>query len=279
MRLLAWRWMERATSSLRIKATAAWSRCRPTATLRTTVPATGLNQPFSVAVDGVGNLFIADLGNNRVVKVPANGGTQTTVGTGLNGPQGVAVDGAGNLFIADWGNNRVVEVPANGGPQIRVGTGLNGPIGLAVDGAGDIFIADSHNNRVVEVQLTVNFGSANVCPAGTEALPRRATRLRPSTIRSTTLPPSAPVNVLTQGTPNLDFTLGSTTCTGAQTVDSSCYGDGHICIRGARVARGSRADRGTTRGMCWRRLRSMAQARGRRSPSTPVLRPQYSLPD
>ncbi len=55
---------------------------------QTTVPATGLDTPAGVAVDGAGNLFIANQGNSRVVKVPANGGAQTTVGTGLNAPYG-----------------------------------------------------------------------------------------------------------------------------------------------------------------------------------------------
>ena len=69
--------------------------------------------PMSVAVDGNGDVFIADFGNNRVVEVNA-GGTQTTVGSGFNEPRGVAVDGSGDVFIADTGNNRVVEVKSDG---------------------------------------------------------------------------------------------------------------------------------------------------------------------
>ena len=118
---------------------------------QTTVAASGLNDPASVAVDGAGDVFIADARNNRVVEVPAGGGAQTTVGTGLSFPTGVAVDGAGDVFIADSRNNRVVEVPAGGGAQTTVGTGLSEPYGVAVDGAGDVFIADTYNNRVVEV--------------------------------------------------------------------------------------------------------------------------------
>ncbi len=109
---------------------------------QTTVSASGLNRTFGVAVDGAGDVFIADTINNRVVKVPAGGGAQTTVGTGLNYPSSVAVDGAGDVFIGDQSNNRVVEVPAGGGAQFTVGTGLSAPFGVAVDGAGDVFIAD-----------------------------------------------------------------------------------------------------------------------------------------
>ena len=131
--------------------------------VQTTV-GSGLNGPYGVAVDGAGDVFIADTYNNRVVEVPAGGGAQTTVGASLNFPQGVAVDGAGDVFIADTYNNRVVEVPAGGGAQTTVGTGLSHPQGVAVDGAGDVFIGDYDNNRVVEVpagggaQTTVDSG-------------------------------------------------------------------------------------------------------------------------
>ena len=64
-----------------------------------------------MAVDGWGDVFIADSGNNRVVEVNADG-IQTTVGSGLTGPAGVAVDGSGDVFIADYANDRVVEVQA-----------------------------------------------------------------------------------------------------------------------------------------------------------------------
>ena len=115
-----------------------------------TTVGSGLNRPSGVAVDGSGDVFIADTGNNRVVEVKPDG-TQTTVGSGLNDPAGVAVDGSGDVFIADSGNNRVVEVKPDG-TQTTVGSGLNSPTGVAVDGSGDVFIADSGNNRVVEVK-------------------------------------------------------------------------------------------------------------------------------
>jgi sugar lactone lactonase YvrE len=109
----------------------------------------GLSNPQGVAVDGAGNVYITDTGNNRVVDVSAGSGTQTTIGTGFNAPQGVAVDGAGNVYIADTGNNQVVEVRAGGGTQTTIGTGFNGPRGVAVDGAGNIYVADTGNNQIV----------------------------------------------------------------------------------------------------------------------------------
>ncbi|MGC0775709.1 MAG: chitobiase/beta-hexosaminidase C-terminal domain-containing protein, partial [Candidatus Acidiferrum sp.] len=83
----------------------------------------GLNGPYGVAVDGAGDLFIADTDNNRVVEVPAGGGTPIAIdptvnGIGLSTPTGVAVDGAGDLFIADDPNNRVVEVQRSQPPAL-----------------------------------------------------------------------------------------------------------------------------------------------------------------
>ncbi len=191
---------------------------------QTTVPAIGLNSPTGVAVDGAGDVFIADFFNNRVVVVPVGGGAQTTVpSSGLSNPAGVAVDGAGDVFIADYGNSRVVEVPAGGGAQITVGSGLDYPEGVAVDGAGDVFIADTSKNRVVEVQrVAVNFGSVNICPGGqTTPAPCSQTLTLNYDVAATTT--FGTISVVTQGAPNLDFTLSSgSTCTGTVSAGSTC---------------------------------------------------------
>jgi hypothetical protein len=113
-----------------------------------TMPASGLSNPNGVAVDGAGNVFIADDFNNRVVKVTPSG-VQTTVGSGLTNPDGVAVDGAGDVFIADYGNSRVVEVTPGGAQTTVAGTGPL-PTGVAVDGAGDVFTAAFAWQEVVE---------------------------------------------------------------------------------------------------------------------------------
>ena len=123
----------------------------------------GLRSPIGLAVDGAGDLFVADGGNNRIVEVPAGGGAAIAIdptvnGTGLNGPLGMAVGGAGDLFIADLNNNRVVEVPAGGGAAIAIGPtvsggSLNAPSGVAVDGAGNLFIANLDCICVVEIPV------------------------------------------------------------------------------------------------------------------------------
>jgi hypothetical protein len=124
-----------------------------TQTLVNTTASYPLFQPKGVTVDAAGNLFIADNGNHRVVKVAANG-TTTTVGIGLNYPQGMAVDGAGDLFIADNNLNELVEVPAGCtsiGCQRYLGTSLRAQLGVAVDGAGNVFFGDFLDHEVVEV--------------------------------------------------------------------------------------------------------------------------------
>jgi hypothetical protein len=123
-----------------------------------------LNWPSGVAVDSVGNLFIADTWNNRVRQVDTNGIISTAAtGTELYQPAGVAVDGSGNLFIADTGNNYILQATTNGTLSTVAGTGLagfsgdggpatsaklNAPGGIVVDNSGNLFIADTGNNRI-----------------------------------------------------------------------------------------------------------------------------------
>lgn len=128
----------------------------------TAMAASGLKSPSAAAVDGLGNTYIVDKGNDRIVKLSSTN-VQTTVGSGFLSPTGVAVDGAGNLYVSDTANDRVEKILANGS-QSTVLTGLNTPDGVAVDGLGNLYVADSGNNRVVKLsadgstQTTVGSG-------------------------------------------------------------------------------------------------------------------------
>ncbi len=173
-----------------------------------------LNSPQGVAVDGAGNLFIADTSNHRIRKVDPAGVISTVAGdrtrgfggdgapaiaAQLNSPQGVAVDGAGNLFIADTSNHRIRKVDAAGLISTVAGDGtwgfsgdggaattaqLRHPSGVAVDGAGNLLIADTNNYRIRKVDAaglisTVAGGGMRV-PIG-DGGPATAARLfRPS---------------------------------------------------------------------------------------------------
>ena len=139
----------------------------------------GFVSPEEVAIDGAGDTFFADPGNNAVLEFTPGSSTAIDIGTGLNQPAGVAVDGAGNVLISDTGNNRIVEVPMVNGALSNsaqmtlisssdslAGTPLNGPTGIALDSAGNLYIADTGNQRVVGVPYS---GSWNVSAASTVA--------------------------------------------------------------------------------------------------------------
>ena len=142
-----------------------------------------LDAPSSVVLDGAGNLYIADLGDQRVRKVDPSGVITTIAGTGERGfggdgraavaaqlwsPAGVVLDRAGNLYIADRGNHRIRKVDSSGTITTFAGTGergfggdgraavaaqLSSPSGVATDGAGNLYIADRGNQRVRKVDF------------------------------------------------------------------------------------------------------------------------------
>ncbi len=113
------------------------------------VPKSGAVYPFGVAVDASGNIYIADTGNNRVLKETVSGAsyTETTIATStLSFPGAIAVDGAGNVYIADTGNSRVLKEAFSAGNYTETtipSSALSYPAAVAVDGNGDVYIADS----------------------------------------------------------------------------------------------------------------------------------------
>jgi hypothetical protein len=119
-----------------------------------------LMTPTQVATDALGNVYIADPGQAKVLMY-APGSTSSSkavsIGTGLTTPTGVAVDGAGDVFIADSGTGSVYEVPfgpsglsAAGQVTLVSGLGTTG-LQLAADGLDNLYIADPSNGRVVKL--------------------------------------------------------------------------------------------------------------------------------
>ncbi|MGC2210404.1 MAG: hypothetical protein WA532_09875 [Candidatus Korobacteraceae bacterium] len=158
-----------------------------------------LNSPISVALDGNGNLYIADSGNNRIRMVNASTHKITTLagngtlgyndgpatGAEFSSPTGVAVDvGGGIVYVADQGNNRIRKLNTGAHSVSTVaGTGsagyggdngaaagaiLDAPFGVALDAAGNLYIADRTNNRIREVNAATQI-IATVAGNGTQA--------------------------------------------------------------------------------------------------------------
>jgi sugar lactone lactonase YvrE len=144
-----------------------------------------LNLPTALALDALGNLYVADTNNHRVRRIAAATGIITTVaGNGveafagdngpataasIDSPNGLALDAVGNLYIADTHNGRLRMVSAATrlistiagtgvvGGNVQVFGGDNGaataaslalPRGLAMDAAGNLYFADSANHRI-----------------------------------------------------------------------------------------------------------------------------------
>ena len=132
--------------------------------------------PTGVAVDGAGNVYVADLFNHRIRKITTSGVVSTLAGsasgyadgTGTSAqfsyPTGVAVDGAGNVYVADYNNHRIRKITTSGVVSTLAGSGTPGytdgtgtsakfssPTGVAVDGAGNVYVADYNNHRIRKI--------------------------------------------------------------------------------------------------------------------------------
>ena len=107
------------------------------------------DDPYWVAVDGSGNIYVVDAGNLRVVVLSSNGTQLHSFTDSFGNPSGVVVDGSGNIYVGDFGNNRVMVLSSNGTQLRSFSDGFSSPAGVAVDGSGNIYVADGGNDRVV----------------------------------------------------------------------------------------------------------------------------------
>ena len=135
------------------------------------------NSPFGIAVDGQGNVYVADTWGNQIRKITPTGDVTTLAGSGVKGsadgigtaatfnyPYGVAVDILGNVYVGDTGNYKIRKITSTGVVTSLAGTGSWGfgdgtgtaagfksPIGLAVDIAGNVYVADNGNSQIRKI--------------------------------------------------------------------------------------------------------------------------------
>lgn len=144
-------------------------------------PATAspLSEPFFMAMDPWGDLYVSDYGTSQIYEILPNGVLSVFAGTGgtsaptpgpalnsaLAGPGGIAVAPNGTVYVSAYNSNVVVRITKAGQLTIFAGTGnvgqptpgaatssnLSAPDGLALDPAGNVYIADSGNDRVEKV--------------------------------------------------------------------------------------------------------------------------------
>lgn len=110
--------------------------------------ASGLNAPQGVAVDGQGNVYIADTNNNAIEQWNAASGTLTPLVTGLSGPTGVAVDASGNVYFADGGNHAIKEWNVTTQQVSVLLAGLGDPYGVALDAQANVYFSDASRNAI-----------------------------------------------------------------------------------------------------------------------------------
>jgi sugar lactone lactonase YvrE len=148
------------------------------------------NTPTGIAVDGSGNLFVADSTNGLIREITAGGVVTTfaggahmgfTDGTGTNAlfslPYAIAIDKSGNLYVTDIQNSSVRAITSSavvttiaGGVQgMTNGTGIaarfNEPLGIVPDNNGNIYIGDTFNGLVRKINsngLVTTFAGTSV---------------------------------------------------------------------------------------------------------------------
>ncbi len=150
-----------------------------------------LDVPNDVAVDASGNLYIADMSNNRIRMVSTTGNISTFAGTGIAAfggdggpatgasftfPITVSIDASGNLYVADGANYRIRKINTSGIINTVAGNGISGISGdggpataaelggingMVTDATGNLYIVDNANNRVRKVAAMVTTAVAD----------------------------------------------------------------------------------------------------------------------
>jgi len=140
----------------------------------TTTNTTGANARFTtptgITYDGVGNLYVADYGNNliRVISTTSPYNVTTLAGAGgagaeangtgtaakFNSPYGITYDGAGNLYVTDITGNTIRKIVVSSAVVTTLTTGLNAPAGIVYDGSTNLYVANSVGHTIAQVPVS-----------------------------------------------------------------------------------------------------------------------------
>lgn len=119
---------------------------------RQSIFASGLTDPWDVAFDRTGNLFVVDydhdelFGEAAVYKITPNG-VQTTFASGMSYPSYLAVDSRGNVFVADYEDGIIYKYKPTGS-RATFASGLHHPVGMAFNSAGNLFVVDNSAGNI-----------------------------------------------------------------------------------------------------------------------------------
>ena len=154
--------------------------------------AAGFFFPTGITIDVLGNLYVADSGNNMIRKITPAGVVTTVAGfleggtadgtgkaAGFHYPYNIAIDAAGNLYVTDQGNQKIRKITTTGVVTTLAGTGQTGsnngagnqatfysPSGIVVDASGNVFVSEQGNNVIRKItpegMVSTFAGSGNV---------------------------------------------------------------------------------------------------------------------